>query len=96
MLLYAFFSRRSILSGELPDTVQADIFALEGSHIKGAVAENAGRLILLQNDLVAVHVDLQRIPLVDVQRRSSMGSTIRPNSSTFRTIPVDFMNTPPP
>ena len=79
MLLYAFFSRRSILSGELPDTVQADIFALEGSHIKGAVAENAGRLILLQTDLVAVHVDLQRIPLVDVQRTAQLDGQHNPS-----------------
>ena len=50
-----------------PDAAGADIFALVVQQLPLGTAENAGGLILLQHDPVAVHVDLQSIPFFDVQ-----------------------------
>lgn len=56
-----------------------------------AVAENAVGPEFPQDDGCAVHVDLQRVTLGNIQvRRSSTGRTMRPNSSTLLTIPVAF------
>ncbi len=50
-----------------------------------------GGLIFFQNDGRSIHIDLQEsFSAISNVRRSSMGRTIRPSSSTFRTMPVDF------
>ena len=53
---------------ELFHAVGADVLALEDGDVLGAVAEDAGRLILFQHDRGAVHVDLQGVLLRDVER----------------------------
>lgn len=56
-----------------------------------AVAENAVGPEFSQDNGCAVHVDLQRITLGNIQRAPQLyGRTMRPNSSTLLTIPVAF------
>ena len=50
------------------DTLLADVLATVADQITGRCTEDAGRLEFLQNDSVALHVDLQLIPLRNVQR----------------------------
>lgn len=52
---------------QLLETVGADIFAAEIDHVLGIVAENAGGLILLQDDGGSIYIDLQRVLFRDVQ-----------------------------
>ena len=52
---------------ELADAIFADILPVEGGHVPGGAAENAGGLVLLQHDPVIFHEDLQLIPLGDIQ-----------------------------
>ena len=54
-------------AGELLDAVEADVFALEVDHVLGVIAEDAGGLILFQNNGGAVHIDFQRIFFGDIQ-----------------------------
>ena len=50
------------------DALLADVLAAVADQLPGRGAEDAGRLEFLQNDAVALHVDLQLIPLRNVQR----------------------------
>lgn len=50
------------------NALRAHVFSFEVGDIGGAVAENTCGLVLFENDLVAFHVDFQRIPFVDIQR----------------------------
>ena len=52
---------------QLRQAAGADVPAFILDDILYIVAESAGGLILLQNDLIAVHVDLQGILLRDIQ-----------------------------
>ena len=49
------------------NTLAADILAAETDKLFVRGAENTGRLILTQNDLVIFHIDLQFIPLRNIQ-----------------------------
>ena len=49
------------------NALRANVFSTEHNDILCVVAENAGRLILFQNDRSSVHVDLQGILFGDVQ-----------------------------
>lgn len=52
---------------QLFQALAADVLPLVGDHIAGVVAEDAGGLILAQDDRVAIHIDLQGVALVNVQ-----------------------------
>ena len=49
------------------DAVGADVLAFKIDDIFGVITENAGGLILLQDDGGTIHVDLQGVFLRDVQ-----------------------------
>ena len=49
------------------DAIGTYVFALEIYDILGVVAEDTGRLIFFQDDRSAVHINLQRILLSNVQ-----------------------------
>jgi hypothetical protein len=49
------------------DAVHADISALVGNQAAGCGTKNAGGLILFQNHLVIIQVDLQFVPLRNIQ-----------------------------
>ena len=89
-----FYNNRAgeLFAAQIFQTARADVFPLEGRDLPGIPTENAGRLVLVQDDGRSVNVDLQWVAFRDVRvRRSSIGSTMRPSSSTFRTIPVAFI-----
>ena len=50
------------------DALLADVLAAIADQLPAGRTEDAGRLEFLQNDSVALHVDLQLIPLRNVQR----------------------------
>ena len=52
---------------QFPQTFGADIFALEIDNFLGFSAENAGRLVLFQDNRSAFHIDLNGVLLSDVQ-----------------------------
>ena len=52
--------------------VGTDVLALEDGDILGAVAEDAGRLILFEHDRGAVYIDLQGVLLRDVERAAQL------------------------
>jgi hypothetical protein len=60
---------QSILAHSL-NAFSADILAVVGEQIVGRCAKYAGRLILLQNDSVAFHVNLQLVPFSNIQSSS--------------------------
>jgi hypothetical protein len=57
----------SLFSPKLLQTVGAYILTLIDHHVLGIIAENAGRLVLFQDNGSAVHIDLERVALRDVQ-----------------------------
>src|SRR5699024_10588437 len=57
---------------EHADAVGADVPAAEGDNVLGAVAEDAGRLVLAKDHRIALYVDLHRIFLVDIERPSEL------------------------
>ena len=67
---------------DITHTGLAYVFSFVFDQPGRGVAEYAGGLILLQNNAVILHVDLQLITL---------GNTILPSSSTLRIMPVDFI-----
>lgn len=50
------------------DALLANIFSAIGNQASGRAAEDAGRLKLLQNDPVILHIDLQFVPFGNIQR----------------------------
>lgn len=78
--------------GNLPYAVSAYVLVLELTNIVGIAAEHTIRSILLENDFLAVYIYLHRVLLGDPQSSSQLDwEYTRPSSSTFLTIPVDFM-----
>ena len=51
----------------IPDTLAANILSIIGNQLRPRSAEDAGRLVFLQNDAVILHVDLQLIPFRNIQ-----------------------------
>ena len=58
---------KSKFCSELCNAVRADILALEADHILCIVAENAGRLIFAENNIISVNIYFQCIFLRDIQ-----------------------------
>ena len=56
------------LAGEFGNALRADQLAFEFPHILRLAAEDTGRGVLFEHDLVAVNKDLDGIPFVDIQR----------------------------
>lgn len=52
--------------GELADAILADQFALEVGNVVGISAEDAGRFILFENDLVLVYKNFNGVLAVDI------------------------------
>ena len=63
------------------DTFLTDIFAMVDRQPVGGAAENAGRFKLLQDDLIVFQIDLQFIPLCNVQRPAKLNG--KHDSSQF-------------
>ena len=76
-----FYSKKSCAIGTGPgetlevaaflqglDTLGADVLAAENHDILGVIAENAGGLILSEDNRGTIHVDLQRVLFGDIQR----------------------------
>jgi hypothetical protein len=57
-----------LVISHLPQALSADILPLVGHQALGRRTENAGRLVLLQDDTIILHKDLDLIPLSDIQR----------------------------
>ena len=55
--------------------IAADILTLEVDNVLCVTAEYAGRLVLLEDDMIAVNVDFQSVLYFDaIVRRSSIGA----------------------
>ena len=68
-----FLSHKSIYAGlECLDALGADILAVEGNNILGAVTEDTGRLIFLHDDIGAIDVNLETVALCDVKRTTKL------------------------
>ena len=52
---------------EFADAVGADVLALEGAYTLGVSAEDAGRLILFEDDRVGIRIDFQSILFANLQ-----------------------------
>ena len=61
-----------LIFSHFPDTFAANILPAEGNQIPERTAEHAGRLKLLQNDPVIFHIDLQFVPLRNIQRTAQL------------------------
>lgn len=73
--IVAFFVPRCVLFRvlfQLGKTVSANVFAFVIDNVSSLVAENAGRLILFEQDVLIVNIDLDRILFVDVERASQL------------------------
>jgi hypothetical protein len=57
----------SLLLPDISDALLTDILSPVGYQSPGTGAENAGRLILLENNPIILHVNFQLIPLGNVQ-----------------------------
>ena len=68
----AIFAPARILSlqffAQRLDAVRTHVLAFEVHDALAAVAKYAGRLVLTENDGIALHIYLKRIPFRDVQR----------------------------
>ena len=62
----------SILILELVEAGLADVLALVVHNILRVVAEDAGRLILLEDDSRLINIDLERVLLSDVQSSAKL------------------------
>ena len=63
---------RSGLFAQFLQALGANVLALEIDHVMCIVTENAGRLILLQNDRIAVYVDFQSVALSDAHSAAQL------------------------
>ena len=63
---------RIFLFTHFADAFLADILSAVQDQIPEGSAEHTGRLKFLQNNMVIFHVDLQLIPLRDVQRPAEL------------------------
>ena len=52
---------------ELFDAIRADVLSFIADDVLGAVAENAGRMILVKNDIIAFNKNLKSVFFSDVQ-----------------------------
>ena len=64
---FSFFACSDVFVQGL-DAVYAHIFTAKQEHILGIVTEDAGGLVFAQHDGVAVHVNLQRVLGLNIQR----------------------------
>ena len=84
------------LAFEIFHTCGTYIFALVIDHFSGIATEYTSGLVLFKYYVCPIYKYLKCILLSYIQRPlSSMGKTTLPNSSTFLTIPVDFIASPP-
>ena len=67
-----FFQLRSELFVHGADAVGADVLALVVDDVLRVVAEDAGRLILAQDDGLTIHEDLDAVLLLDTERSSQL------------------------
>lgn len=65
-------SQNSSLCLELLEALGADVLTLEVDDILGVVAEDASRMILVKNDVVAFNEDLESILLGDVKSTAQL------------------------
>ena len=72
--------------------IAADILTLEVDNVLCVTAEYAGRLVLLEDDMIAVNVDFQSVLYFDAHSAAQLNREHdATSSSTLRTIPVDFI-----
>ena len=57
----------ALFLSDTADTLLTNILAPVGNQTSGACAEHTGGLILLENNPIILHINLQLIPLCDVQ-----------------------------
>ena len=62
-----FLISRSNLGFELFDAVGANVLALVGDNVLGVVTEDACGMILMKNDVVTLHENLESVFLGNVQ-----------------------------
>ena len=74
-----FFAWILFACAQLLHAVGADVLAAVVLDVPAVTAEDAGRLVLLENNGLAVDIDFDSVLLRDVQR------------ATFLTMPVDFI-----
>ena len=63
---------RSKLCSQLCDAVGADILAFKVDYVLCVIAENAGRLIFAENNVVSVNIYFQCVFLRDIQGASHL------------------------
>ena len=70
--IYCNSSFFSLHIGQLFSAITANILAVVADHTVRRIAEDTGRLKLLEYDFVTIHVDFQLIPLRNILRASNL------------------------
>lgn len=91
-LYQRFFVMSIILLLQFFDTVGTNVFPFEHKDIFCVAAKGTAWFILLENNRIIIYINFQCVLFRDVKRAAQLDREYDPAySSTFLTIPVDFI-----